>query len=246
MTRIRTKPIESRSCTLELRLHLLARLPFFAELTADDIARISQDFHERSFSEGQTIYTGGEPARWLYVVAAGQVKLLRPMPSGQNVLLDILGQGDFFGSLSTLGDRVYPDSAEALTTCCVLAVDAAAFHQILQRYPAAALTTLGIVSERLRTAHDLIEGLSGHDVEQRIAMTLLRLAARAGERREGMLVIQLPLSRQDLADMVGTTRETASRVISQLDRDGVIHSGRGWIGLIDLDQLAAIAEGDAG
>ena len=235
--------VESRSCTLDVRLRALRCLPFFAELTAADVARVGDAFSERRFHAGQAIYTSGTPARHLYVVVVGKVKLVRPTPSGQNVLLDILGPGDFFGSLSTLGDRTFADSAEAQTTCCVLGVTAGAFQAILRRHPPAALAALDIVGERLRAAHDLIEQLSSHDVEQRIATTLLRLADRVGQQQGAMVLIQMPLSRQDLADMVGTTRETASRVISRLDREGVIRSGRGWMGLTDRNRLGAIAAG---
>ena len=242
---IAEEQIEPRYCTLDVRLQALRRLPFFAELTPEDAARVGDAFAERRLHAGQTIYVSGTPARHLYVVVVGKVKLVRPTVGGQNVLLDILGPGEFFGSLVTLGDRTYADSAEAQTTCCVLSVTAGAFQAILRRHPPVALAALGIVGERLRAAHDLIEQLSSHDVERRIAATLLRLVERVGEPHTGMVLIQMPLSRQDVADMVGTTRETASRVLSQLDREGVIRSGRGWVGLTDRDRLARIAAGDA-
>jgi len=242
---ITVEDVASRSCTLDVRLRALRRLPFFADLTPEDVGHVGDAFHERRYREGQMIYTAGEPALHLHVVVVGKVKLVRPTPNGQQVLLDILGPGDFFGSLSTLGDRAYADAAEAQTTCCVLGVTAGAFQTILRRHPPVALAALEIVGERLRAAHDLIEQLSSHDTEQRIAATLLRLAAWVGQQQDGMLLLQMPLSRQDLADMVGATRETASRVMSQLDRDGVIRSGRGWVALTDRDRLEAIAAGIA-
>lgn len=242
---IADEDVEPRACTLDVRLRALRQLPFFAELTAEDVARAGDAFSERRFHAGQAIYTSGTAARHLYVVVVGKVKLVRPTASGQNVLLDILGPGDFFGSLSTLGDRTYPDSAEAQTTCCVLGVTAEAFRAILRHHPAVTLAALEIVGERLRAAHDLIEQLTSHGVEQRIATTLLKLGDRVGEQQGSLLLIQMPLSRQDVADMVGTTRETASRVLSQLDRNGVIRSGRGWVGLTDRDRLAQIAAGEA-
>lgn len=236
--------VEPRACTRDARLRLLGQVAVFAALTPDEVARVGDAFSERRFHAGQTIYPAGAAARYLYVVAVGKVKLVRSTAGGQQVVLDVLGPGESFGSLSALGDRTYPDSAEAQTTCCVLGVSAEAFQAIMRGYPPVALAALEIVGERLRAAHDRIEQLTGETVEQRVAATLLTLADRVGEPRGAMLLIQMPLSRQDLADMAGTTRETASRVLSQLDRAGVIRSGRGWVGLTDRDRLAAIAAGE--
>src|SRR5690606_13181926 len=108
-----------------------------------------------------------------------------------------------------------PDTAQAHTTCCVLTITPHAFQDILQRYPQVSLALLEIVSSRLREAREVIHQLSASPVESRLAATLLKLADKLGEKRGDEVLIQLPLSRQDLADMTGATVETASRVMSQ-------------------------------
>lgn len=232
-------------CTLDLRLQILRQTPFFAGLADQEVEQIGRAARERGYQAGDVIYSAGEAATRLYIVAMGQVKLTRPTPTGQNVLLDVLTQGDYFGSLSTLGDREYSDTAEAQTDCCVLVVTAGEFQDILRRYPPVALATLEIVAARLRAAHDLVEQISALPVESRIAATLLKLAEKLGKPEHGDLLIQMPLSRQDLAEMTGTTTETVSRIMSRFRKDHLIRSGRRWVAITNRDRLAAIAAGAA-
>ena len=143
--------------------------------------------------------------------------------AGKDVLLDLLTRGEFFGSLSGLGEDTYPDTAVAQTQVCILSIDKEAFVQILTRYPSVSLKVIGIMSERLRAAHERLEQLSVGTVEERIAHVLLRLGDKFGENKQGVgLLIQAPLTRDDLAAMTGATTETASRVMSQFQKDRLI------------------------
>ena len=121
-TPLTSERVEPRACTLPRRLGVLHQTPFFARLAADAISEISRFFREKAFAAGQTIYTAGDQAVSLYVVAVGKVKLARMTETGKTVVLGVIGPGEFFGSLSALGDRAYADSAVAHTACCVLAV----------------------------------------------------------------------------------------------------------------------------
>jgi CRP/FNR family transcriptional regulator, nitrogen oxide reductase regulator len=105
-------------------------------------------FREKGFAAGQTVYTAGDPAISLYVVAVGKVKLVRATETGKTVVLGVMGPGDFFGSLSALGDRVYADSAVTHTAYCALAIAGADFQRILRRYPQVANAALEIVAPR--------------------------------------------------------------------------------------------------
>lgn len=242
-TPLQMEEIEPHTCTLEVRLALLARVPFFRRLSEADIRVVDRSFVNRSFAAGGLIYAAGDEAKRLYVLLAGRVKVVRHTLAGQDVVLDLLAPGEFFGTLSALGDDYYPDTALAQTGCCAISVDAADFQAIMQRYPPVALAVLEIVQARLRSAQDVIHQLSAQPVEGRIAVTLLKLAARLGETQANRILIQTPLSRQDLADMAGTTLETASRVISQFRKEGLIESGRQWIAIVDRERLKRLAEG---
>ena len=169
---------------------------------------------------------------------------MRHSLSGRNVLLDMLTPGEFFGSLSTLGDDLYPDTAEAQTQTCVLSIHADDFRRILEKHPMVALRVVDIMAARLRTAHERVRQFSALSVEGRIANLLLVLSRKFGRPSDVGLLIQSPLTRDDLAAMTSTTTETASRVMSQFQKNGLIQTGRKWVSILDQDALEKIAEMD--
>jgi len=220
----------------------LKQLPFFAELTQSDIQAINQQFREYGYQPGETIYHSGDRAVNLYVVAAGKVKLLRHTLSGQDVLLDILVPGDFFGSLTTTSNEVLPDTAQAQTAACVLAITSEKFRDLLRQYAGVAVAVLDITATRLQEAQESVRQLSAYPVEQRLAVTLLKLVDKLGEPNELGLLIQMPLSREDLAQITGSTTETVSRIMSQFQKEGLIQSGRQWVAVSDRSRLEQIAQ----
>jgi CRP-like cAMP-binding protein len=233
---------ESHMCSVDLRLQILRCVPFFAGLEHDDLEQINPLFREQGYSVDETICFAGDAAEHLFVVADGRVKLMRHSLSGKNVMLDMLTPGEFFGSLSALGDDIYPDTAQAHTQTCVLSIHADDFRRILEKHPTVTLKVVDIVSTRLRTAHERLHQISTSSVEGRIANLLLILSKKFGKRRDVGLLIESPLTREDLAAMTGTTTETASRVMSQFLKDGLVRTGRKWVSILDQDALEQIAE----
>ena len=233
--------VPATACSIDLRLEILGALPFFSSLSPEAIVAANERFREHGFVAGEPITYSGEPAAFLYVVASGQVKLLHHTLGGKDVLLDVLTPGEFFGNLSAQENAIYTETAVAQTGVCVLAVATQAFRAILEQHPVAALAVLDLTNSRLQAAQERVRQLSAYPIEQRIAATLLRLAAKLGEERETGLLIQTPLSREDLAQMTGTTPESASRVMSQMQKDGLIISGRQWVAIADRPGLAALA-----
>jgi len=232
---------ETHHCSTDLRLKILHRLPFFTGLPHNVMETINSRFIEIGYQPGDIVYMAGEPADQLFVVAEGKIKLLQHGANGRNVLLDILSTGEFFGNLAALGIAVYPDTAQAQAPVCVLSIRSDAFRQVLDEHPKLALKTLQVMAERLNAANRRVLQLSSMPVEKRIAFTLLELGRKLGRPKENMLLIDVPLSRDDLAEMTGTTPETASRVMSQLQNSGVIESGRQWVGITDLKPLEDMA-----
>jgi len=241
-TPVDIESIEPLSCSIDLRLSILQQVPFFVGLPLTDIRAINDQFHEYGYQPGDTIYYSGDRSVNLYVVAAGKVKLLRHTLSGQDVLLNILVPGEFFGSLTMLGDGVLPDSAQAQTAACILAITTERFRALLRQYASIAVAVLDITAIRLQEAQETVRQLSAHPVEQRLAATLLKLAEKLGEPNELGLLIQMPLSRDDLAQMTGSTTETVSRIMSQFQKEGLIQSGRQWVAVRDKPRLERIAQ----
>jgi CRP-like cAMP-binding protein len=239
---VKQENVQPHQCSVGRRLEILGRTPFLAGLRHEDLAAVNSAFHEVGYAASEAIYFAGEAADYLFVIAAGKIKLTRHNLSGQDVLLEILAAGDLFGTLALLGDSSYPDTAQALTQVCVLRIDAAAFQSILLRYPAVAVAVLQEMAARLYAAQETIRQLSAFSVERRIASILLALGGRVGEPSAEGLLLQIPFTRRELADMAGATVETASRVISKLEQAGVVRSGREWIAIADPKGLMALAE----
>ena len=229
-------------CDLELRLYILSRLPFFSGLPASTIREVNPLFTERGYTRGEVIYFEKSPANRLYVVADGNIKLMRHTLSGKDVMLDILDQGEFFGSLTQTEADTYAETAQAHTPVCTLSIEGSNFRQILNHHPPVAIKVMGIMAQRLRESQEMVRLLSTSSVEQRIAHVLLKLGDKLGETDDNGLLIQLPLGRGDLAELSGTTTETASRVMSQLQKEGLIRTGRRWVAIMDQPGLAALTE----
>jgi CRP-like cAMP-binding protein len=229
-------------CDLDLRLYILGRLPFFKGLPPEKISEINGLFIERGYTAGESIYLEGSPAQRLYAVADGNVKLMRHTMSGKDVMLDILKPGEFFGSMTHSGDDVYTETAYAHTPLCTLSVEGEDFRLLLVENPPIALNVMDSMAERLRSAQEMVRLLSVASVEQRLAYVLLKLGDKFGESGQVGLLIQMPLGRDDLAELIGTTTETASRVMSQFQKQRLIQTGRQWVAITDKSGLAALTE----
>jgi CRP/FNR family transcriptional regulator, nitrogen oxide reductase regulator len=239
---VRLDWVDPEFCSLEYRLKIIGRLPFFKHLPADAISRINALFHDRDVSANERIYFEGDEADHLYLVAMGKVKLVRHPASGREIWLDILHGGEYFGALTMLGGGAHTETAIAQTDCCILQISSADFESILVQNPEVARKALEVVSRRLAESQEMIKQLSSYTVEQRIAATLLRLAGKMGETRGENVLIQLPFSRQDLAAMTGATTETVSRVMSRFAEERLIRSGRKWVSITDAKRLKQLAE----
>ncbi|GAB2872488.1 Crp/Fnr family transcriptional regulator [Nocardioides pacificus] len=257
-TERRTTPLRHgcevpHSCPRSLRLDVLGHAPYFAGLDPDEIAAIDRRMQVRGHAEGETIHRAGDPATHLFILATGRAKVLRPAlgPSlgssseGGDVLVDVLTPGALIGSVSALGRSSYPDTAQALTVACTLSIGAADFRRVLADHPAVALAVLDDVADRLEQAQQSVRRLSGGTVEQRVAAALLTLADKLGEPHGDSLLLQLPLTRADLAAMTGTTTESVSRTLSRMRRDGLVDTGRRWTAITDRAALTRLARGTA-
>lgn len=239
---VRLDWVDPAACSLDYRLKIISRLPFFKHLAADAISKINGLFHDRDVSANERIYFEGDEATRLYLVAMGKVKLIRTAATGREVLLDMLHGGEYFGSLTILGERVHAETAVAQTDCCILQISGEDFERILSEYQDVTRKVLEAVGQRLAESQEIVKQLSTYTAEQRIASALLRLAQKLGETRGTNVLIQLPFSRQDLAAMTGSTTETVSRVMSHFAEEGVIKSGRKWVTLTNVKRLEELAK----
>ncbi len=239
---VRLDWVDPAVCSLDYRLKIIGRLPFFKHLPPEAVSRINSLFHDRDVSAGERIYFEGDEAGRLYLVAMGKVKLVQNLAPGREVLLDILHGGEYFGALPVLGKPAHTETAIAQTDCCILQITSTDFEAILTEHPDVTRRVLEAVSRRLAETQEVVKQLSAFSVEQRIASALLRLAGKLGEPRGSGVLIQLPFSRQDLASMTGSTTETVSRVMSRFSSQGLVKTGRKWVTLTDMDRLEELVK----
>jgi len=169
------------------------------------------------------------------------VKLMKHADDGRVVILHLAMPGDLIGGVSAFGRRPHPFTAQAMAPSTVLKVSGPDFADLMESYPAVARWTLADLIEQLTEAHETMKSLAVERVERRVARQLLKLARRAGVASPAGLRIAVTLSRQDVADLAGTTVETAIRVLSRWRQQGLVGDDGGHLVLTDVGALAELA-----
>jgi CRP-like cAMP-binding protein len=224
------------------RDEILKRVPMFAALPANALADISRLFIRTTYVAGDYIFFENDPADRLYVVQSGEVKLIKHSESGQDVILEVFAAGQVFGGIAFLVGKHYPATAQAQTDVTVLSIPSETFRDIVQRYPDVALTIIRVLGTRLMDTQEQVRQLVAERVERRLARMLLKLADQVGVAADEGVRIDMPITRQDLAEMTGTTLETVSRIISRWRREGIVEAGREEIVITHPHGLVLIAE----
>jgi CRP/FNR family transcriptional regulator len=221
---------------------VLRQSPVFAGLPDREIEAIAAVAVEHTHRGREFLFMEGDPARWLWVIRSGHVKIVRHSRTGKDVVLELLGPGEVVGGVAAIEKRPYPAAAQATEPTTVLQIPSDAIAAVAERHPSVVRELALVIGRRLRSAHDSVTSLAVDPVEARLAAALLRLAAReAGPRSHGA-TLAFHLTRQNLADMTGTTVETAIRVMSRWQRDGLVRDDAGRLALLDLDALRQIAD----
>lgn len=203
------------------------------------MAVVSSLFMEEGFEKNRYIFAEGDPPGWLYIVKEGTIKMVRQSPSGREIIMAIMTSGDVIGEVAVFDGGPYPATAQGMGNGIILKLSKKDFVSLLKRHPSIAIEIIGDLGRKLRAALNVARELRGERVEGRIAMVLLKLARRVGMAVEGGVMLTIPLTRQDIADMVGSTIETTIRVISRFKKDGIVKDAKGRM-FIDVKRLANI------
>lgn len=221
----------------------LSQAALFKGLPADVLTRIAALGHSKQLEAGELFFGEGDPAEAFFVLTRGRVKLTQLTPEGHQVVLRVLGPGEAFGGVGAFGEPTYPVGAEAVEPSVALTWTSATMRRVLESEPAIAVNALRFVAARLHDLQRRYRQLMTERVERRVARALLRLVHDAGRRVEGGGVeISFPVSRQDIAEMTGTTLYTVSRLLSAWETQGIVRSGRQRIVLTKPHALVALAE----
>ena len=204
------------------KLSLLQSVPIFSDLSPSDLNKIAERMVLRAFTKGQMILLEDDLGQTFFVIAGGSVKITRLSDDGREVILAMLGESDFFGEMSLLDGAGRSANVVALDSSEVLTLARNDFLEILQEYPKISISLLEELTQRIRKSDQQIESLSLSDVEQRIGITLIRLAEELGTIKHGTVKINNLPYQQDIANMAGTSRETVSRTFKLLEEKGLV------------------------
>lgn len=196
----------------------------------------------RHVGKGEFFFHQDEPADFFYVLVEGQVRLSQLTAEGHQVIIRFMSPGDGMGIIVALSNTTYPLSAEAVTDCLALRWDYVSTIRLMEQHSRLGLNGLRLVAGRFQDLQDRYRELSTERVERRVARVLLRLARQTGQRTDRGVLIDLPLSRQDLGEMTGTTLYTVSRTLSSWEQQGLIETGRERVIICNPHGLVSIAE----
>jgi len=216
---------------------LLRRLSFFRRLSPELRARVAAVAHIKSHGRGELIFAEGDPAHAFMAIVAGRVKVFKSTPAGKEIILEIFGAGDPLGAVAVYEKVPFMASALALEPTEILTIDERAFFQLLEEDPAFVRGLLSGLTIRLAELTRRLAEMTGARVEARFARLFLKLGDQIGRKDRGGLFVPMPLSRQELADLTGTTIETAIRIMSRWQKEDVLHTEKEGFVLLNREAL---------
>jgi len=199
-------------------------IPVLATLKAEDRAALAPLCQLQAFEKGETIFEEGDPAEKIYFLFVGRAKIVKSTPD-RDLIIEILGPGEPVGTVAAFERRPFPATAIAIEACGVVAIPEREFFSLIERRPEITRRLLAGLTLRLMTLNKRLADMTG-SVEYRAARLFTTLAERMGRREKDGVSIPLALSRQEIADLVGTTVETAIRVMSRWQKEGLVETDK--------------------
>jgi CRP/FNR family transcriptional regulator len=216
---------------------LLHHVPAFSTLAQDDLARVADVSVPRRFEGGEVVFHEGDQSDTCYVVRSGHVRVVREHSDGRTITLATFGPGDIFGELAIFDDERRSATAESLEDTEAVAILGADMRRLLREHPEIAIKLLAALGGRLRETNDRLTRQSFQTVQSRVASVLAELVAAARSEGAGEGDVLITATQTDLAQLAGSSRESASRFLAVLERAGIITQGRGKLTVHDPGAL---------
>lgn len=218
------------------KLKYLSELAVFQDLSPREMQELNRITTMSTVPRGRVFYRPEEPGEVLFILKEGAVQLYRISPEGKKLVITTLGPHTLFGEMALLGTKMHNTFAEAIEDCLICVMSRTDLERLILNKPQVALRILEITGKRLRDAEERLENMAFKGIPARLASLLLRLSAEQGNSEIA------GLTHQDLAESVGTYRETATQVLNDLKSQGLIEIGRKRISILDSEGLAEVAE----
>ena len=220
---------------------VLRRMTLFRRLAPEDRARVMAVARLCRYARGERLFDEGEEAAAFLAIVDGRVKVYKATPSGKEVILEIFGPGDPLAAVAVYESSPLPASAVALEDTSCVRIERREFFGLLEHHPVLVRGLLSGLTLRLAELTRRLAELTGARVEARFARLFLKLAMQIGHADRGGVFVPMPLTRQEIADLTGTTSETAIRIMSRWHKDSVLVTERDGFLLVDRDVLEDVA-----
>lgn len=222
---------------------LIAGLPVFQGMGPADLDSMIGQARSLRIPKDKPVFEQEEQAHSFFLLLDGHVRVEKSTPEGQVVIVRYINPGELLGIAHALGRDTYPASAIAAVDCVVLAWPGRLWSEFAAAFPSFGVNTYRTVGERLQDAHTRVIEMSTEQVDRRVAHALLKLVEQSGRETEDGLLIDFPISRQDIAEMTGTTLHTVSRLLTAWEQRKLVKSGRQKVTVVDPRGLQSLAEG---
>lgn len=222
---------------------LVKNLQLFEAVPDDALEAILEKAHAMRLNAGDTVFQQGQKAEHFFILLHGHLKVMQTTPEGEQVMVRYVIPGEVFGIAKAMRRPSYPATSVAVEESIVLCWPSSEWDHFISRNPQFAVNALQTVGQRLQDAHTRIQELSTEEVEQRVARCILRLVDSSGEKTDEGVAINFPITRQEIAEMTGTTLHTVSRMLSAWKDRGLVETGRKRVIVRKMDDLIRLAEG---
>jgi len=225
------------AASAEETVALLGRVPVFEALRPEDLVRVADVAVPRDFRGGEVVFREGDDSDTCYVVRSGHARAVREHADGRQITLATFGPGDFFGELAMFDDERRSATVEAVDALDVLGIPGVDMRALLSRHPEIAVKLVIALGRRLRAANERLARQSFQTVQSRVAAVLTQLVDQARAEGAGERDVLVTATQAELAQLAGSSRESASRFLAVLERAGVISQGRGRLTVHDPEAL---------
>ncbi len=203
-------------------LAFLKQSVIFSKSKNDDLKKVCGVVKEKLFARGSIIFLENEPGHTFFIIKSGLIKIARAAPDGRMKTLNILGPGDYFGEMAVLDEPFRSATAEALLDSEVYVIYKRDFETLIEKNPHIAMDIIHTLIQRLRHADQQIEDLTFTGSKERVVKTLVKLSEQFGKRQEDKVHIPLHLTHQEIAELAGLSRETTTRLLNEMEKDGLL------------------------
>jgi CRP-like cAMP-binding protein len=219
----------------------LKKIDLFKNLADDELKELENYLTTSHYKKKEDIFREGDAPEWFYIVLSGKVKVTKISHDGKEIILEIISPYDIFGGVAVLRNFPYPANAVAMEDSEILKISRKNLMRVVDRFPNLMYIIALQLGDRMKSSYDSLKNIALERVEARIAALLLKLGNKVGVETEEGLMIDMRLTKQDVADMVGTTVETSIRTFSKFKKGGLVTDVDGKILIKDREGLMSLS-----